>query len=105
MKGHAMRHHELQRSDVTRTQASGQFRLYDPLSCQWLHLGAKMPTKSLNYAWIGTRAQAQTLATRAEAESTPWPYIEIHREIADQTVPQLNDHLEVKRAYPLEAPK
>lgn len=49
-------------------------RLRDPKSREYLHLSGKGSTAGTDYAWAGTRRQAEKLGERAVARGDVWPF-------------------------------
>lgn len=49
-------------------------RLYNPTTRAYLHLSGTGETPRIDYAWSGTRAQAQTLRDRAKTRGEEFPY-------------------------------
>lgn len=57
----------------------GQYRLRNPSTGLFLHASGKGETTLKGYPWMGFKSQAAKLASRA----TDWPYVTIHKDIAD----------------------
>ena len=49
-------------------------RLYNPTTRAYLHLSGTGETPRIDYAWSGTKAQAQTLRDRAKTRGEAFPY-------------------------------
>lgn len=49
-------------------------RLYNAETRSYLHLSGAGETKTVAYAWSGTRAQAQNLSDRAKVRGEAFPY-------------------------------
>ena len=58
-----------------RTSQKNRVRFRDPKTKEYLHLSGTGRTNGVDYAWIGTRAQARAIRDRALSADQPWPFI------------------------------
>lgn len=67
--------------------ARDMIRLRDPATGRFLHLSGDSTVPTTNYAWLGYRYQAETLERIAHANGHAWPFVAVHRDLADGTKP------------------
>ena len=62
-------------ADARAARASRHLiRLRNPSTGKYLHNSGAGETDGVDWAWSGTRAQAQTLRDKTKAQNEGWPY-------------------------------
>ncbi|MFV1573726.1 hypothetical protein VXL47_12300 [Phaeobacter sp. JH20_30] len=67
--------------------AKDKVRLRNPETGELLHMGGETLTRSIDYAWLGNRHQAEQLRKRAEMNGSDWPFTAIHRSLIENDYP------------------
>ncbi|MFS4583728.1 hypothetical protein [Phaeobacter sp. C3_T13_0] len=62
-------------------------RLRNHATGELLHMGGETLTRSIDYAWIGSRHQAEQLRKRAVAQGNDWPFTAINRSLIENDYP------------------
>lgn len=73
-------HKQASTSNLREAGARDLVRLRSRMTGDYLHLSATGTTRDVNLSWLGTRAQAETLKTRAEIRGEDWPFRVTRRE-------------------------
>ncbi|WP_282052784.1 hypothetical protein [Phaeobacter inhibens] len=67
--------------------AKDKVRLRNAATGELLHMGGETLTRSIDYAWLGSRHQAEQLRKRAEVNGSDWPFTAIHRSLIENDYP------------------